>query len=1005
MAKQTYTVDPNVEYTVTFTNQYGNNGNSQTETRKVSPGGYVTNLPSLAAEYGDYKSEGWVIDGSGLAFTTSTQVNGSMSVTAKWTPKNGIQYIVSFHANIPPDYVDGAGYAIKFVPKDGSIGNTNMPSPPTNPSGYTFGGWYANPSGTGTPFAGNTQVTNSRTVYAKWTPTGATRTVKFFLNYSGASTTDAFHTAIFPTSMENVPEGLWPSTPEARKVGNETYVCVGWFTNTEGTGTAFTLATKVTGDMSVHAKWAIFDPTGWKTVFIDKDEMKAIPGYVKLEVLHFKAGGNKPATDSAYGGGAGGNGSVRIRKIFTSNTMSEAGQVDYLFDVLGSPPILPNGEPNFWWINGNFQTAATQGSFFVDQNTAPPPDNAASGMGYGGGFGSPRLAQGRYIGFIIKEADTTGNARAEAHDEEAGAGIGFVKNFYFTEMKGESGGGTTGGTVDAPVASPGTMSFNEDLLISLSSGTSGAEIYFTTDGTNPTKSSMLYSGPFMVMSDMTIKAFASNTGAGMTDSAVETFTYTKIGARQPSGNVVTYDYGNNGFVPASMKYSGSASGSVGNVTVKAGGQNIDLYGVKVNNTRQWDGGKTSVYGKRDTIPVAMFDVYNKDSSVSMEVTLPSTTNVIIRPGNIAKTISGSTVSFTIPKAGQYSVEWNNSNDQPVNALLIFASPYEAFSGYITTVPPGIHTQNFGVGNGSTLYLMPGAVIRGTVTLGRNSKIVGRGIIDGSTFTGWDGNNPGGSTATGYIKSYQASNIEIRGVSVFDPDGWGMQIQDSNIVTIDNFKIISSRQNSDGISIQSSSNMTITNSFVRSWDDNIVVKNYAGPYAANPNTADNPLRYPYPYSRHTTAEHCVLWTDLAQSLEIGFETNKGKVASPNQDPKIHDVTFNNITILHAMHKAPISVHNGDNAVITNVTFSNITVENFQGGMGSPNDGFNYIIDLTNSTSAAPGAGWVTITERGSINITIRDVKMTGRTGQGSRIESSGVTRNITGVTYNGAAWNP
>jgi hypothetical protein len=103
----------------------------------------------------------------------------------------------------------------------------------------------------------------------------------------------------------------------------------------------------------------------------------------------------------------------------------------------------------------------------------------------------------------------------------------------------------------------------------------------------------------------------------------------------------------------------------------------------------------------------------------------------------------------------------------------------------------------------------------------------------------------------------------------------------------------------------------------------------------------------------------------------------------------------------MHKAPISVHNGDNAVITNVTFSNITVENFQGQMGSPNDGFNYIIDLTNTTNGT----WTTVQDRGTMNVTIRDVKMTGRANPGSRFDGQGITRNISNVTYNGAAWNP
>ena len=61
-----------------------------------------------------------------------------------------------------------------------------------------------------------------------------------------------------------------------------------------------------------------------------------------------------------------------------------------------------------------------------------------------------------------------------------------------------------------------------------------------------------------------------------------------------------------------------------------------------------------------------------------------------------------------------------------------------------------------------------------------------------------------------------------------------------LVTIDNLKIVGARANNDGISIQSSDNVKIKNSFIRTWDDGIVVKNYAAGRYSHDITAENNL---------------------------------------------------------------------------------------------------------------------------------------------------------------------
>jgi|GEM_PF-2687390 len=90
---------------------------------------------------------------------------------------------------------------------------------------------------------------------------------------------------------------------------------------------------------------------------------------------------------------------------------------------------------------------------------------------------------------------------------------------------GSNGGGSNGGTtkVVMPVASVPSGGIVNEISVSLSTKTSGAEIYYTMDGTEPTRESELYTEPFVVDDDLMIKAFAVK--SGLDDSAVVTYTY------------------------------------------------------------------------------------------------------------------------------------------------------------------------------------------------------------------------------------------------------------------------------------------------------------------------------------------------------------------------------------------------------------------------------------------------------------------------------------------------
>ena len=131
---------------------------------------------------------------------------------------------------------------------------------------------------------------------------------------------------------------------------------------------------------------------------------------------------------------------------------------------------------------------------------------------------------------------------------------------------GNNGGGGGGGnTVEAPTITTTTNTQTGVQggaeIVSLASTTTGAVVYYTVDGSNPTSSSQQYQAPFLVTSNLTVKAIATAAGTSSTVTSQaftlnipsgtlvwsDEFSSTSATPSQPNPLIWTYDTGNSGF--------------------------------------------------------------------------------------------------------------------------------------------------------------------------------------------------------------------------------------------------------------------------------------------------------------------------------------------------------------------------------------------------------------------------------------------------------------------------
>ena len=228
--------------------------------------------------------------------------------------------------------------------------------------------------------------------------------------------------------------------------------------------------------------------------------------------------------------------------------------------------------------------------------------------------------------------------------------------------------------VSTPTFTPAAGSYSSAQSVSITDTTSGAIIYYTTNGTTPTTSSTQYTGPITVSSTETLKVVAAATGD--TNSTVASATYT-----------ITPVVSTPTFTPAAGSYTSAQSVSITDAT----------------------SGATIYYTTNGTTPTTSSTQYTGPIAVSTTETLQAiavatgSTNSAIASATYTITPTVATPTFS-PAAGTYTSAQSVSISDTTSGATI----YYTTNGSTPTTSSTQYTSPITVGSTETLKAMAAA---------------------------------------------------------------------------------------------------------------------------------------------------------------------------------------------------------------------------------------------------------------------------------------------------------
>ncbi len=340
-------------------------------------------------------------------------------------------------------------------------------------------------------------------------------------------------------------------------------------------------------------------------------------------------------------------------------------------------------------------------------------------------------------------------------------------------------------------------------------------------------------------------------------------------------------------------------------------------------------------------------------------------SAVIRPmsAGVDVRVADGALELELDRPVKLSLEINGSAE---NNLLIL--PEEGMGGpapegaNVVFFPAGVHTADLLTidRDDTVVYLDEGAYVHGKLTLSHCDRVTvcGYGVLSMERYP-----YESRPVYARCIDAVGCRDLVIRDVTIMDSNDWSLRVMGCEDVLVDNVKIFGCRGNSDGVDVCGSRRVTVQNVFTRVWDDSLVVKAL--------DTGD---------VEDVTFRRCTLWNDFARPMEVGVELRADRVRR---------VRFEDIDVLHMPTGYPVmGIHHGDRAVVSDVTFENIRIEDAPGAQ---------LFDLRITPSY-----WNRDTKMGCIrDVAFRDIRVLGAPGltqlmSDSRVEGWDDEHDIRGV---------
>ncbi|HEX3985425.1 MAG TPA: hypothetical protein VHX13_02350 [Acidobacteriaceae bacterium] len=260
---------------------------------------------------------------------------------------------------------------------------------------------------------------------------------------------------------------------------------------------------------------------------------------------------------------------------------------------------------------------------------------------------------------------------------------------------------------------------------------------------------------------------------------------------------------------------------------------------------------------------------------------------------------GAVITFRIPGPVKLSIARPGDHFADATMLFLLGSPPDR-SGITAATPnvryygPGVHREEIEAHSGERIYLAPGAVVFGSLSLWQvhDVRVEGRGLIiyDGPQSPSDD---QGWMQKIGWhcIVMSGAENVEIDGITcVVRSRTWQVQMRNSRHIGFYNVNIIGGDPrdaNQDGIDWLGGGETTIRNAFIRASDDDFAVQgNWEG-------YKEEEMRVPGEDVTNIAIEDSVVSTSISNTL---------RVAWPQKSFRSAHVAMRNLDVLHTGYGA-------------------------------------------------------------------------------------------------------